>query len=104
MELSVAERIVLLSVLPAEGDLTTMRLTKDLRRELGFTEDEHDVLKFRTEDGLTKWDSEADVEKEIAIGPRAHVMVADALKELDESKKLNEDHLTLCEKFLDESS
>lgn len=94
---------MLLSVLPAEGDLTTMRLARDLRHELGFTEEEHDVLKFRTEDGLTQWDSEADVEKEIAIGPRAHVMVADALEKLDKDRKLNEDHLTLCEKFLDES-
>ena len=48
MELTVGERLILLSVLPEEGDFTTLKVVKDMRMNLSFTEEEHKEYKFRS--------------------------------------------------------
>jgi len=96
---SVVERLLLLSLLPAEGDLTTLRIIRKLREDLSFSEEEHKALNFRAEGGQTLWEAGGDISKEIAIGPKAHVLIVDTLTKMDKEKKLRVDHLSLCEKF-----
>ena len=100
MELGVGDRIILLSILPIEGDFTTIRIVHDLKQALSFTEEEHKTLQIKVEGDQIKWGG-ADGVKEISIGPRAHVLIGDTLKELDSEKKITEDHLSLWEKFVD---
>lgn len=102
MELGVGDRIVLLSILPSEGDLSTVRIVHDLKQALSFSEEEHKSLNITVEGDKVTWGTGADGAKEIPIGPRAHVLIGDALKGLDEEKKITEDHLGLWEKFVDE--
>jgi len=47
MKLSVFERMILLNTLPAEGDLTTLKIVRGLRESLSFTEEEHAALNIR---------------------------------------------------------
>ena len=47
MQLSVKARLLILQVLPDESNLTTMRIVRDLRRNLGFSEVESEALAFR---------------------------------------------------------
>ena len=102
MQLSVSERLVLLSVLPERGDFTTIRIVHELKSGLSFTETEHAALNFQsTDDGMTVWDSKGDVSETISFGPRAFTMLADALEQLSNDKKLTEEHLSVYEKFLD---
>ena len=42
--LSVKGRLMLLGILPAEGDLTTIRIVRELREGLSFSETEHKQL------------------------------------------------------------
>ena len=97
MELSVSDRLILLSILPQEGDLTTLRIVRDLQSALSFSEDEHKTLKFRQEGEKVLWDEQPPAD--IDIGPRAHVLVADTLKDLGAKKKLQLKQLPLYEKF-----
>ncbi len=101
MELSVGERLVLLSILPREGDLTTVRVVNELKQALSFSEEEHAALEIRQEGDGVVW-KETDKTKEISIGARAHVLIADALKALDEEKKLTTGHLDVWSKFSEE--
>src|SRR5207247_9230228 len=59
MEFSVQERLILLSILPAEGDLTTLRIVRGLREQLSFSEEEHALLKFNQAENRVAWDAEA---------------------------------------------
>lgn len=102
MLLSVFERLLLLSVLPKEGDLTTIRIVRDLKSALSFTESEHAVLKFQVDPatGGTKWDNQIDP-VEIPVGSKAHKLITDALDELNKAKKLSLEHLPVYERFLE---
>ena len=100
MELSVIDRLLLLSVLqPSEADLITLRIVRKLREELSFSEEELAVLNFRQEVNQTLWESGGDIPKEVEIGPKATRIVVDALKGLDQAKRLRMEHLGLCDKF-----
>ncbi len=100
MELTVLERLLLLNLLPPEGDLTTLRVVHNLRQDLSFSEAEHELLKFVQTDGRITWDTTQDHLKEVGIGLRATNIIVGRLTELSTQKKLTEQHLTLCDKFV----
>lgn len=100
MILSVYERLILLNVLPAEGDLTTIKIVHQLREALSFDEAEHEALKLHVdENGMAHWQTVADVGKDIDIGVKAAAIIHDTLDKLSRDKKLTEAHLSLCDKF-----
>lgn len=100
MQLSVKSRLLLLNLLPAQGNITTIRVVHDLRRALSFSEQEHKELSLRQTTEGVSWDHIKEQPKEIEIGPRALVLIEDTLKDLDKQKKLTEDHIELYELFV----
>lgn len=50
MKLSVVERITLSGMLPEKGSYTNLKLVRVARESLSFTDEEHKLLKFRTEE------------------------------------------------------
>jgi len=103
MKLDVAERINLLSILPQEGSFLTLKIIRELRETLSFTEKEHKTLQFKQlEDGRVSWNTKAAKEKDIEIGKKAKSIIKEKLAELDEQKKLKDNHFSLYEKFIGE--
>jgi len=132
MKLSVFERLTALNILPKEGDLVSLKLIRQLKENLGFTEDELEKLDFHYEykcdkcgftlkvkamqmpgechecagpmvlTGQVYWEHSEDGEVEIDISRKAHELIANKLEELDKQKKLTEAHISLCEKFMEE--
>lgn len=101
MELSVFHRVVLLNILPREGDITTLKLVRKLREDLSFTEEEHAALEFRQDGERLEWKTEADKPKEIEMGDKAREIIRNRLKELNGQKKLSEDHVDLYDRFVE---
>jgi len=101
MELGVKDRLILLGVLPKEGNITTLKIVRKLREELSFNEEEHKLLNFREKAGMTVWNFETDGKKEIEIGEKATDVIVETLKGLDRNNKLHEDHLPLWEIFME---
>ena len=101
MFLSVVERLTLLSILPEQGNLTTIKIVARLREDLSFDEAEHTALNFRPSDDGKQllWNAAGMVEKDVEVGPKALGVVHDALKVLDDKETLTAQHLSLCEKF-----
>ena len=97
--LSVKARLVLLAILPAEGDLTTIRIVRELREGLSFSEGEHADLQMQQQDGRIMWAEGAVPDKSLDVGPKAQEVVRAALKKLDDEKKLTADHLELVDLF-----
>lgn len=101
MELTVFERILLLNILPQEGDITTLRIIHQLREDLSFSEDEHKTLEIRTEADRVFWKTEAAQPKEVAIGDKARSIIRESLEALNAQKRLREEHIGLYEKFVE---
>jgi len=97
MNLSVRDRLILLRVLPKEGDYLTLKIVRGLGNSLSFSEEEHKEYKFKETEGTITWSN--DSEKDIEMGEKAKELIANALKALSDQKKLSFDHFDLYEKF-----
>jgi hypothetical protein len=103
MLLDTKERLMLLAILPKEGDFTTLKIVRQMRDNLSFTEEEYKALKFvNLPNGQVQWQLSGDISREIPIGEKATDLIVSALKKLNEAKKLTEDHFGLYEKFVGE--
>ncbi len=102
MLLHMSERLMLLSILPKEGNFLTLKIVRKLREDLSLSEAEHKEYDFKAlDDGRVAWSKEADAQpKEITIGEKATDIIVEALTALDKSNKLTDAHFTLYEKFL----
>ena len=101
MNLIVADRLVLLSVLPEQGDFTTLKVIRTLREALSFSEEEHKEYQFVQEGMQVRWNDKAEQSKEVEIGEKANGIIVDILKKLNEEKKLKMQHFALYEKFIE---
>ena len=101
MELGVFDRLILLNIMPKEGDFTTLKIVRKLREDLSFSEEEHAALEFKNEGGNVQWKQSGDISKEISIGEKATDLIVEVLKKLDKEKKLQEQHLSLYERFVE---
>ena len=55
MKLSVLERVLLSQALPAQGSFTNLKLLREARETLSFTEEENKELKFEQNGDQLKW-------------------------------------------------
>lgn len=100
MKLDVRERLVLLSVLPQEGNFITLKVLRKLKEVLSFSEEEIKQYNFVQNEDKVTWDDKAEQSKEIEIGEKAIDIIKEALKKLDEQKKLRDEHFSIYEKFM----
>lgn len=123
MELSIKDRLIILNVLPGQGDITTLRVIMELRAALSFSEEEHAELKFsppcakcskgnwehrdvdhdfEPTQGLLGWDHSKDgLVKDVPIGSKAHAIIGDAFQMLSSSGQLGMDQIDLYERFVE---
>ncbi len=101
MKLNVQERLALLNTLPKEGDFTTLKIVRELRENLSFSEQEHKghEIVVNNETGRVRWNTNGQT-KDVPFGAKAKVIVVDALTKLDGKKALTELHLSVYEKFV----
>jgi len=102
VNLKVLERLVLSTVLPKEGNFTTLRLVRQLREALSFDELEHQKLGFIQEGNQVKWNEKARVVKGFKIGEKMLELISDTLTKLDKEEKLRDEHFSLYEKFVEQ--
>tara|TARA_Y100000310_G_C20155235_1_gene566593 strand:+ start:214 stop:528 length:315 start_codon:yes stop_codon:yes gene_type:complete len=100
MRLTVKERIILLTVLPQEGTLDTIKIVHELRNALSFDEEEHKQMNIkRLENGSYEWDENSRIIKEVVIGEVGKNILKEELEKLDVEGKVTEMHLGLFNKF-----
>jgi len=107
MNLTVFERLNLLSILPQEGDFTSLKIIRELREDLSFNEQENEKLNFEyLNDNKVSWNKKVakDLIKDVKIGHKAESIIREELEKLDKQKKLKDIHLELYEKFVEEEA
>jgi hypothetical protein len=104
MELSLADRLKLIQILPEQGNAATLRVVLDFQTALAPSDQELTEWEIRNEklpDGrdVTAWNNEKAKAKEIEITPARLNLIKDGLKKLDDSKSMALSMLPLYEKF-----
>lgn len=98
INLNILERGLLNTILaPCAGDMLTLKIIRQLRESLSFTEEEIEEYRIRVEGGNMSWNSDA--EKEFTIGKKALEIIVQKLKELNKDKQLQQPHFSLVMKF-----
>lgn len=100
ISLSAAERMVLLgTVLPAEGTITTARLVRALREKLALTAEEEKRLGVKLEGDILRFSTTKDRPRSFGFGGFEIELIVSRLRRLDKEEKLTEQHVSLWEKF-----
>lgn len=98
VELSVQDRLILMGLLPGENDFVTLRIVRDLKNDLGFSEAEVAICQFRQEGSMIVWDKTANgVKKLVTLGDKALEIVRGSLEHLSTNRQATEPHLQLWE-------
>lgn len=98
MNISLKDRITLMVLLPQKGSFTDLILRKDILNKIELTQEE--ILEFgvtSTETGIT-WKPN-DKQFDINFTDLEKDLIKKSLKELDDKKEAQPDHLTLWELF-----
>ncbi len=111
MLLTVGERFALLQIVPAQGNVVTLKIIRKLQEVLALSEQE--IVEFGILNGgqerpdhsivpqdRIEWNDKGKEPREIEIGEKAKDVIADALKQLDKDKRLPLAYLDLYEKFV----
>jgi len=100
VSMNVTERLALLSILPGEGNLATIRQARVLREDLSLSEDEHKTFEFKVlETGGFQWNPNKAQSKEFTLNASQIGMIDKALRTLDAQNKVQVHHETLYELF-----
>ena len=100
MELSVAERFAILSILPVRGDYITLKVLEQLRMGLAFTEKEIKDYGIVTDSENQRVDWKTDKVNDLPIGEVATGLIVKSLKELEIRKELPVNLVDVYEKFI----
>jgi len=100
MKFTVVERIITLNLLPQEGSFSNLKLLREAKESLSFTDKENKALNFIQKEGSVKWNDNAVGSKEIKIGEVATQLIVKALKDLDGKEKLTVELMPVYEKFI----
>jgi hypothetical protein len=101
MEFTIADRINLLTILPSEGNIVTLKIIRELQTELGFSEEEIKTYEIIGTDGRVTWKDSNGYKKDIVIGEKANDTIKGAFTNLEKQNKLQLSHLDLYERFMD---
>jgi len=101
MKLHVRDRLLLLQMLPAEGDLTMIRIVRKLREALSFTEIEHAEFQLTLKGNNYTWNPANDVGAEIEIGAKAKEIIGIGFEALNKSGKFTEAHLAIYDQIME---
>ncbi len=103
MNLSVKDRLMLINILPKEGDFKTLKSLRKVREALAFTDPEQESLKFVNKDGMITWDEQdkdKPMRREIEITKSIDALIVEALEKLEKTKKLTDELFELYEMFM----
>ena len=99
MKLNVGERLMVISVIPKEGDFVTIRMVRGLISKLGLSAEEIQDFEVKSEEGNVMWNAKGSVPLDFEFHYAETDLIKKSLRKLEEEKKLNQDTIGVYEKF-----
>lgn len=102
MQLLIHERMLLINILPKEGDYACLKELRRAREVLSLTEEEWKRFDARYDDGKFFWNQEkaAGYLVDVPLSEYVITLIQDDLRERNKKKKLTEQDFSLYEKFI----
>lgn len=102
MLLHVAERLVLLELLPKEGEYSALKEYRKARELLSPSPEEQELVGFHYDGNRATWDSDKDANNpmDIPLSEWICTKIQDLLLDKNKQKKLTDREYTLYEKFV----
>lgn len=104
MQLSLLERLLVPTILPQQGGIVELRVAQEVLECVQLTSDELEEWEVKDgPEGRVTWNPDKATEVEIALSDPGKAMIRKALKELEEGKQLERNHVSLYEKFAEQA-
>ena len=104
MKLSVLERVLLgMMMATYKGNFTNLKLIREGREAISFSDEENTRLKFIEANGQIRWDLEASIKfqaAEINFSQTVTNIIKEMLQKLNAEEQLTDQHFSLYEKFI----
>jgi hypothetical protein len=97
VDFNIGERLMLMGLLPKEGNVLTIKVVRELRQALEF--DSFELESAGITINGTRFEWKKDFVKYVDVSAVAKDVIVKALKELDKSGKVNEAQIVLFDKF-----
>lgn len=101
--LTVADRLNLLNMLPKEGNIVTMRTVRKLLDTIALTDEEQKIWNVKTEGTNVRWDSTAKTDKNLEFSDIAIGIIKLVLKKQTKEEKITLQTIGLFDKFIPEN-
>lgn len=89
MKLDVKNRLLLIGMLPQQGNLSEMVDIYDLVRDLKLSDEEKGAISYVENGNYVKWDFEKDPNKDINISSSQMKIIKKTIEKLDKENKIN---------------
>ena len=96
----IVERLVMLELLPQEGNFLTLKEVRTLRENLSLSPEEIKDFEVKQENNNIVWNASKEQPKQVQISEYLLKELKDKFKELDAEKKLTERYLSIYEKIM----
>lgn len=97
MKLDVKNRLLLIGMLPQQGNLSEMVDIYDLVRDLKLSDEEKGAISYIENGNYVKWDFEKDPNKDINISSSQMKIIKKTIEKLDKENKINLEMIPLIQ-------
>lgn len=97
MKLDVKNRLLLIGMLPQQGNLSEMVDIYDLVRDLKLSDEEKGAISYVENGNYVKWDFEKDPNKDINISSSQMKIIKKTIEKLDKENKINLEMIPLIQ-------
>ena len=102
VELTIAQRAILMQIIPQEGDFLTFKIIKDMKSQIGFSEEDLQKFEIKQVDKIMTWNREKEETKTVSLGEKGIEIIITALHKLNDEKKINDTNFDLYQQFVKE--
>ena len=100
-DLGVLERMLIIGLIPPQGDITRLRQLREFRERMSFSDEERTKFGIEQLEGMNVvWKTSEP--KTYQLSPDEVKMIKSALRVLDREKQLTVDHIPLWDQFIGE--
>ena len=97
MKLDIKNRLLLIGMLPQQGNLSEMVDIYDLVRDLKLSDEEKGAISYIENDAYVKWDYDKDPNKDINITSSQMNIIKKSIERLDKENKINLEMIPLIQ-------
>jgi hypothetical protein len=100
VEMTIPERLYTMGLLPKEGNILTLRVTRELMGKIGFSAIELTDFEIEEKDGQIAWNDKGNIPATIEFLDSELGIIRKELTRLDNENKLSIELLSVYEKFM----